>query len=60
MTGLLGRWPIWDTRFLIKRSVMFCDATVCQVLTLRGLVTYYVLFFIPYGQKTKMAEKPVS
>ncbi len=25
---MLGRWPIWDTRFPIKRSVMFCDATV--------------------------------
>ena len=27
---LAGRWPIWDTRFPIKRSVMFCGATVCR------------------------------
>ena len=31
MTGSLGRWPIFFT---------------AEVLTLRGLVTYYVLFFI--------------
>ncbi len=77
MTGLLGRWPIWDTRYLIKRLAMSCGATVfppvperkhtttwaaivrshqallagtdfftAEVLTLRGLATYYVLFFI--------------
>ena len=77
MIGLRGRWPIWGTRFPIKRLAMSCDATVCrrrrsasarphgpafirthvallagtdfftaEVLTLRGLVTYYVLFFI--------------
>src|SRR5258708_1032484 len=77
MTGSRGRWPIWGTRFPIKRSVMFWGAKVCrrsrnasarlrgppsfgphlallagtdfftaEVLTLRGLVTYYVLFFI--------------
>ena len=28
------------------------DFFTVEVLTLRGLVTYYVLFFIPYGQKT--------
>jgi hypothetical protein len=27
---IAGRWPIWDTRFLIKRLAMFCDATVCH------------------------------
>src|SRR6266851_6673734 len=77
MTGLQGRWPIWGTRFPIKRLAMSCSATACrrrrsasarphgrpsfdptwrcwrgpdfftaEVLTLRGLVTYYVLFFI--------------
>src|SRR3977135_1476136 len=77
MTESPGHWPIWGMRFLIKRSVMSCDATVCrrhrsgsvrshgqrsfgpiwpcwrgtdfftaEVLTLRGLVTYYVVFFI--------------
>jgi putative transposase len=77
MTGSRGHWPTWDTRYPVKRSVMFCDATVChrrqnasalhhgqhsfesilncwrgptssppRLLTLRGLVTYYVLFFI--------------
>ena len=75
MTGSRGRWPIWATRFPIKRSATSCDATVChrrrsasarahgqpsfgpiwrcwrgptssEVPTLRGLVTYCVLFFI--------------
>jgi hypothetical protein len=75
MTGSRGRWPIWATRFPIKRSATSCDATVChrrrsasarahgqpsfgpiwrcwrgptssEVPTLRGLVTYYVLFYI--------------
>src|ERR1022692_2035807 len=76
MIGLWGRWPIWGMRSRIKRSAMFCNATVYRprrsastrppgrhsfgltwrywrgptssrwVLTLRGLVTYYVLFFI--------------
>lgn len=27
MTGSLGRWPIWGTRFPIKRSAMSCGAT---------------------------------
>src|SRR3954449_12850679 len=77
MTELWGRWPIWGTRFPIKRWAISCSATHCrphpsastrphgrhsfgpiwrcwrgpifftaEVLTLRGLVTYYVLFFI--------------
>jgi putative transposase len=66
MTGLPGRWPIWDIVYAIRRSAMSCSATVCrpcrsathlallagtdfltaEVLTLRGLMTYYVLFFI--------------
>src|SRR5664280_679340 len=79
MIGLWGRWPIWGMRSRIKRSAMFCNATVyrprrsakhtttwttfirahlavlagtdfftAEVLTLRGLVTYYVLFFIHF------------
>ena len=27
---LRGRWPIWDTRFPIKRLAMFCNATRCR------------------------------
>ena len=27
---IAGHWPIWGMRFLIKRSVMSCDATVCR------------------------------
>ena len=77
MTGSRGRWPIWGTRYPIKRLAIFCSATHCrrhpsastrphgghlfgpiwrylagtdfftaEVFTLRGLVTYYVLFFI--------------
>src|SRR6202158_926090 len=76
MTELWGHWPIWGTRFPIKRWAISCNATLCrqhpsastrphgrhsfgpiwllagtdfftaEVLTLRGLVTYYVLFFI--------------
>ena len=30
-----------------------------EVLTLRGLVTYYVLFFIPFGQKIEAVERIV-
>ncbi len=72
-----GHWPIWGTRFPIKRLAMSCSVTAwppaperkrtttwaafirthqallagtdfftAEVLTLRGLVTYYVLFFI--------------
>jgi Integrase core domain len=76
MTGLLGRWPIWDIVYAIRgrqcpaapRSAARAGAQVhdhlvgihshplgavggtdfftAEVLTLRGLVTYYVLFFI--------------
>src|SRR5258707_4052341 len=76
MTGLLGRWPIWDTSSdqtvgnVLRRHGMppaperKCTTTwaafirthlallagtdffTAEVLTLRGLVTYYVLFFI--------------
>src|ERR1035437_6172911 len=28
MIGLWGRWPIWGMRSRIKRSAMFCNATV--------------------------------
>jgi hypothetical protein len=27
---IVGRWPIWGTRFPIKRLAMFCGATVCR------------------------------
>ncbi len=27
---IAGRWPIWGTRFPIKRLAMFCGATVCR------------------------------
>jgi hypothetical protein len=27
---IAGRWPIWATRFLIRRLAMFCDVTVCR------------------------------
>ena len=30
LTGLRGRWPIWDKRFPIKRLAMSCGATVCR------------------------------
>ena len=30
------------------------DFFTAEVLTLRGLMTYYVLFFIPFGQKTHL------
>ena len=77
MIGLRGRWPIWGMRSVIRRSAIFCNATLfppaperkrattwpafirthlallagtdfftAEVLTLRGLLTYYVLFFI--------------
>ena len=77
MIGLRGRWPIWGMRCVIRRSAIFCNATLfppaperkrattwpafirthlallagtdfftAEVLTLRGLLTYYVLFFI--------------
>ena len=36
------------------------DFFTVEVLTLRGLVTYYVLFFIPYGQKIETAGKTAS
>jgi hypothetical protein len=30
MTGLPGRWPIWDIVYAIRRSAMSCSATVCR------------------------------
>jgi hypothetical protein len=27
---IAGRWPIWGTRFRIKRLAMSCDATACR------------------------------
>jgi hypothetical protein len=30
MTGLPGRWPIWDIVYAIRRSAMSCSATVCS------------------------------
>src|SRR5262245_10024835 len=30
MTGLWGRWPIWGTRYPIKRLAMSCGAMVCR------------------------------
>src|SRR5262245_22097657 len=77
MSGLWGRWPIWDLKSPTKRWEMFLrrhgvppaperkrtttwpafirthlallagtDFFTVEVLTLRGLATYYVLFFI--------------
>jgi hypothetical protein len=37
MTGLRGRWPIWGTRFAIKRLVMFCGTQALQADIAIGL-----------------------
>jgi putative transposase len=75
MTGLPGRWPIWDIVYAIRSNVLQrhglppaperkytttwsafirthlallagTDFFTAEVLALRGLMTYYVLFFI--------------
>src|SRR3989442_5521462 len=30
MIGLWGRWPIWGTRFAIRRSATSCNVMVCR------------------------------
>jgi hypothetical protein len=50
-------WPVFIRTHLALLAGT--DFFTTEVLTLRGLVTYYVLFFIPFGQKIGTAEEPV-